>query len=134
MLNNKPEDKPLTTAITKINDNIVEFINEFDVNHIDYNKFINKLKNENIISIQDPTNDTNVINLYKYVNIKNFIGKIVWYILAGTVIASISYNNIVNQQCQKSLKEIQRDIDIIKNDDDDEEDEDEDEDDNLKLF
>jgi hypothetical protein len=42
--------------------------------------------------------------------IKNVIGKITWYTLAGVLVSSISYNFITNMSCEKSLEEIQRDI------------------------
>jgi len=49
-------------------------------------------------------------NLYKLLVIKNMIGKITWYTLAGVLVSSISYNYITNMSCEKSLEEIQRDI------------------------
>ena len=105
MLNQENND--VKTAIEKINNNICEFINEFDVNHTQYTEFIKKLQAEGITksSSLDLNNvDENEIELFKLINIKHLIGKIVWYFLAGTVIAAISYNNIINQACVKSTK------------------------------
>ena len=94
---NKDHDSSVKTAIEKIENNISEFINEFDVKHTYYVEFIKKLQAENIT--KSSTFDTNGISpneieLFKLINIKHLIGKVVWYFLAGTVIAAISYNNI----------------------------------------
>ena len=48
--------------------------------------------------------------LYKLLVIKNVIGKITWYTLAGVLVSSISYNFITNMSCDKTLQDIQRDI------------------------
>lgn len=48
--------------------------------------------------------------LYKLLVIKNVIGKITWYTLAGVLVSSISYNFITNMSCDKTLKDIQKDI------------------------
>ena len=61
-----------------------------------------KSTNENNPDIQD---------LYRLLVIKNTIGKITWYILAGVLVSSISDNYIINMSCEKSLEEIQKDLD-----------------------
>jgi len=107
-------DHSVKKAIEKINNNISEFINEFDVNHTNYTDFIKKLQAENITnSSAINLNDVgeNEIELFKFVNIKHLIGKVVWYFLAGTVISAISYNNIINQECGKTQDEMNKNID-----------------------
>ena len=49
-------------------------------------------------------------NLYKLLVIKNVIGQITWYILAGVLVSSVSYNYIINMSCDKSLEEITADL------------------------
>ena len=45
-------------------------------------------------------------NLYKLLVIKNVLGQITWYTLAGVLVSSVSYNYIINMSCDKSLEEI----------------------------
>tara|TARA_B100000902_G_scaffold96841_1_gene99490 strand:+ start:3012 stop:3878 length:867 start_codon:yes stop_codon:yes gene_type:complete len=121
---NKDHDSSVKTAIEKIENNISEFINEFDVKHTYYVEFIKKLQAENIT--KSSTFDTNGISpneieLFKLINIKHLIGKVVWYFLAGTVIAAISYNNIINQSCDTSIRETQAQLQAIQEAEEDEE-------------
>lgn len=52
------------------------------------------------------TNIDYLLKFYRLLVIKQFIGKMVWYILAGILICSISYNLIINMSCEKSLDEL----------------------------
>ena len=54
--------------------------------------------------------NVNIIKLYRLLVIKNVIGQITWYILAGTLVSSVSYNYIINMSCNKSLDEIATDL------------------------
>ena len=60
-----------------------------------------------------PTNENNpdIQDLYRLLVIKNVIGKITWYVLAGVLVSSVSDNYIINMSCEKSLEEIQKDLD-----------------------
>jgi hypothetical protein len=49
-------------------------------------------------------------NLYKLLVIKNVIGQLTWYTLAGVLVCSVSYNYIINMSCEKSLEEITADL------------------------
>ena len=65
-----------------------------------------KTDNENL--------ETSKLKLYQLLVIKQFVGKIVWYILAGILICSISYNLIISMTCEKSLEELQKDFEAAK--------------------
>jgi hypothetical protein len=52
----------------------------------------------------------NIQNLYKLLVIKNVLGVITWYTLAGVLVSSVSYNYIINMSCDKSLEEITADL------------------------
>jgi hypothetical protein len=52
----------------------------------------------------------NIQNLYKLLVIKNVLGVITWYTLAGVLVSSVSYNYIINMSCDKSLEEITKDL------------------------
>jgi hypothetical protein len=55
-----------------------------------------------------------LLTLYQLLIIKQVIGKIVWYVLAGILISSISYNLVINMACEKSLEEIQQDFEAAR--------------------
>jgi hypothetical protein len=55
-----------------------------------------------------------IMKLYRLIVIKQFIGKVVWYILAGILISSISYNLIITMSCNRSLDEINKDFESSK--------------------
>jgi hypothetical protein len=55
-------------------------------------------------------NNADIQNLYKLLVIKNVLGQITWYILAGVLVSSVSYNYIINMSCDKSLEEITADL------------------------
>jgi hypothetical protein len=55
-----------------------------------------------------------LLTLYQLLVIKQVIGKIVWYVLAGILISSISYNLVISMACEKSLEEIQQDFEAAR--------------------
>ena len=160
---NDRSDVDLTKALANISHNKSNFINQIDIDVTDFNSFIQKLIDSNIIVLKESeerstsgsspgssarsyvggldtgtsarigsetetiasarttagtgaeksTNENNpyIQDLYRLLVIKNTIGKITWYILAGVLVSSISDNYIINMSCEKSLEEIQKDLD-----------------------
>ena len=78
------------------------------------------MASENLIKKTGETNtlsNPEIIQLYSLVVTKHMIGKYVWYILAGLLIASITYNSIIGMSCVKSVDEYKSDYeDIYVND------------------
>ena len=70
----------------------------------------NKLQRGGDPNKPDVSVNVNIIKLYRLLVIKNVIGQITWYILAGTLVSSVSYNYIINMSCNKSLDEIAADL------------------------
>ena len=70
----------------------------------------NKLQRGGDPNKPDVSVNVNIIKLYRLLVIKNVIGQITWYILAGTLVSSVSYNYIINMSCNKSLDEIATDL------------------------
>ena len=105
------EEKPdLVKAINTIKNNKSKFINQIDINLSNFEAFISELRQTNIIEYAgDSAENTDIITLYKLITIKHVIGKIVWYILAGILISSISYNYIIGISCEKSVDQIIKD-------------------------
>lgn len=108
LLNTKEGNTPsITQALLQIEQNKSKFINEFEPDKSSFTQFIEKLQAEELTKTTDsPSKDE--IELFKLVNIKHIIGKLMWYILAGTVISSISYNYIINIKCTQTLKDVEK--------------------------
>ena len=128
----------LVKAIANITNNKSNFINQIDINKGTFLTFIGDLKQVGIIKLQRPEAEAgagpaaaagaatgaatgaaadneirinpDIQNLYKLLVIKNVIGQITWYILAGVLVSSVSYNYIINMSCDKSLEEITKDL------------------------
>ena len=106
----------LKKALDNIEKNYSRFINEIDVEEDKYKKFIKQLSQESFTKILgDHTDnperlygDDNVVQLFALINVKDVIGRLFWYILAGTLIASISYNFIINMSCEKTLDQAKK--------------------------
>lgn len=105
----RASDKPdLVKAINNIKNNKSKFINQIDIDLSNFENFITELNQSKLITTGD-TKDNQIITLYKLITIKHVIGKIVWYILAGILISSISYNYIIGISCEKSVEQIIKD-------------------------
>lgn len=114
LLNKDQKEPNIVRAIGQIEQNKSKFINEFEPDKNNYEYFINKLQQENLIKKEkDPNSNKNVLYLFKLINIKHLIGKLMWYILAGTVISSISFNYIINIKCTQTLKDVEKMIDKV---------------------
>mgnify|MGYP001367310087 CR=1 FL=1 len=98
------ENSKLVNAIVNINKDYSRFINEISNEKREFYNFMNELKTAGIINYQDSDRS----NFYKHIVIKHFIGKIVWYILSGILITSITYNYIINITCERTLDETQK--------------------------
>jgi hypothetical protein len=115
VLNKNTDNETIVSAINKIKSHKAKIINEFDDDRDSFEKFFEKFQEEKLSDEIDIKTSEDIIQLFKLINIKFIVGKMVWYILAGTIIASISYNYIVNMSCQKSVEDIQNTIDELQN-------------------
>ena len=110
LLNNKKKniDKQhldLKLVFKYIDNHIEKFINEFTTDLVDYGEFIRQLTKDGIFitGADDMENNQDIIELYKLLTIKNIVGRVVWYILAGLLICSITFNYIINIKCGTSI-------------------------------
>jgi len=112
LLNTKEDNSPsITQALIQIEQNKSKFINEFEPDKSQFKEFIERLRAEGLTkntSLTENKISKDEIELFKLVNIKHIIGKLMWYILAGTVISSISYNYIINIKCTQTLKDVEK--------------------------
>ena len=109
------QNKDLTTVFKYIENHDEKFVNEFSTDLVDFGEFIRQLKKDDIFVTGDLENNLDLIELYKLISIKNIVGRIVWYILAGLLICSITYNYIINIKCAPSSTAIQGQIDNMYN-------------------
>ena len=108
---NENTDTPeLTKAIANMNSNKMKFINQISSNLEEFDKFFEGIP----ALIKDKNIEDHKLKLYQLLVIKQALGKIVWYILAGILISSISYNLVINMACEKSLEEIKKDFDTAR--------------------
>ena len=125
VLNKESEDKTIISAIEKIKSHKAKIINEFDDDRNNFENFFKKFQGENLTNKnieEDIKTSEDIIQLFKLINIKFIVGKMVWYILAGTIVASISYNYIVNMNCQESVKDIEKKIAKLQEENEEEDD------------
>ena len=119
LLNTKEGNTPsITQALLQIEQNKSKFINEFEPDKSQFKEFIEKLQAEGLTKNTFLTGNKigeDELELFKLVNIKHIIGKLMWYILAGTVISSISYNYIINIKCTQTLKDVEKLIESQNN-------------------
>ena len=111
LLNKEQTDPSIVQALVQIEQNKSKFINEFEPDKSQFKEFIEKLQAEGLTKKTFLTGDKispDELELFKLVNIKHIIGKLMWYILAGTVISSISYNYIINIKCTQTLKDVEK--------------------------
>ena len=103
----------LIRAINNIDNNKAKFVNQINIDQSNFEEFIGLMQQNQLLKTTiKPDNinqDPNILELYKLLTIKHVIGQVVWYILAGILISSISYNYIINISCEKSLEEIKKD-------------------------
>jgi hypothetical protein len=113
----------IATVIRKINTNKTMFINELDhkltnkdgTEELGFEAFMQKMNDSKLLkfTIVEINTHNDIIELFKLVNIKFMIGKLVWYLLAGSLVASISYNYIINIKCETSLRKAAQDYDAL---------------------
>ena len=124
VLNKESKNETIINAINKIKSHKAKIINEFDDDRNNFEKFFEKFKKEKLSdeNIIDIKTSEDIIQLFKLINIKFIVGKMVWYILAGTIVASISYNYIVNMNCQESVEDIEKKIAKLQEENEEEDD------------
>jgi hypothetical protein len=110
------KDTTLKKALENIEKNYSRFINEIDSDKDDYIKFMKQLYRENFIENNSSDNgkfdaflnSPKSVNLFALINVKKLIGKLFWYVLAGTLVSSVSYNFIINMSCDKSIDQTEK--------------------------
>ena len=103
------KNKQLKTAIEFLNKNTSMFINEFPSDDNGFEESFNQLQTSGVVKEGTSLKDFEIY-LKKIIKIKHTIGKGVWYILSGTVVSSVSYNILLDIECQKSREKVNKSI------------------------
>jgi len=79
------------------------------INEITQENFETFWKNMQPIFRKEAKNDDVLkMQLYNLVRVKTITSEVIWYILTGVLIVSISYNNILNTNCKKNIQDIKQ--------------------------
>lgn len=114
LLPQNSKNPSIIKALENINSNQSMFLNEIDSDDDEFKKYIKLSVKEGLfentsnygnkdISHDEIDKNSQFIKLYALIKSKFFIGKIIWFILAGLIISSISYNFVINLSCNKNL-------------------------------
>lgn len=103
----------LVYAINNIKKNHSKIINEFDHKQANFEEQFNQFIRAKIF--HDIKDNENRNKLYQHIISKFLIGKLIWYILAGILISSITYNFILNTNCSKSNEQQKNEYDSLNN-------------------
>lgn len=117
-LDTKDDKHLIAQAIINVKQNPMKIINEMSSDISEFLRFIKELSTANIIKkelkgkidniSQEGDEKNEILELLKLINIKDEIGKLVWFILSGLLISTITYNHIINIECSKSLSDIKK--------------------------
>ena len=105
---NTIDNNDLVIAIKKIGSNRTMFVNQFSHDLNDFNKFFEELKHSKIF--KEKIDEDEKTEFFKLITIKHIIGKLIWYILAGTLIASISFNYLIQMKCDSDIDKVSQKI------------------------
>lgn len=92
-------DENSRKALTHITNDRSILINEISMENID--DFWNNMSS--IFNVSQYTTQ-NKLQLFNIIRAKTIIAEVIWFILTGLLIISISYNNIINSNCEKKLE------------------------------
>jgi hypothetical protein len=86
-------------------------INEISTDNFEifWNRF-EKAQLLNTKKIAEESSKNNVFlknELFNYIVFKNTIAEVIWYILTGILVTSVSYNYMVNNACKRSAKQME---------------------------
>ena len=104
--NLSPADKLVARGVQEIYGNNSLFINQIPSDPIKFKEFVQTLIDTGYF-IKLNINDPNIIQLFKFIQLKDLIGKYIWNLLTGILVVSISYNFIINTECSNSLKQME---------------------------
>jgi hypothetical protein len=98
------DQEVMMEAITHIYSDKSMLVNE--ITPINFTSFWNGMKG--IMKNEAINNKALQEKLFGLVVLKDTVARLVWYILAGTLVISVSYNYLANSGCQQSVRDMQK--------------------------
>lgn len=98
------EQEVMMEAITHIYSDKSMLVNE--ITPMNFYSFWDSMKG--IMKSESINNKSLQEKLFGLVVLKDTVARFVWYILAGTLVISVSYNYLANSNCQQSIREMQK--------------------------
>lgn len=102
-----PLNDLVARGIQEIYGNNSLFINQIPTNSEEFKKFVTILEETGYFVKGLNTSSKSIIQLFKFLQLKELIGKYVWNLLTGILVTSVSYNFIINSQCDNSVKKLE---------------------------
>lgn len=103
-----PQNKLVARGIQEIYGNSSLFLNQIPTTPIKFKEFITTLVNTGYFRKGIGVGDNLITDLYKFIQLKEIIGKYIWNLLSGILVTSVSFNYILNTECSNSLKSMQK--------------------------
>jgi hypothetical protein len=98
------DQEVMMEAITHIYSDKSMLVNE--ITPINFTSFWNGMKG--IMKNEAINNKALQEKLFGLVVLKDTVARLVWYILAGTLVISVSYNYLANAGCQQSVRDMRK--------------------------
>ena len=103
-----PQNKLVARGIQEIYGNSSLFLNQIPTSPIKFREFVTTLANTGYFRQGINIGSSLIIDLYKFIQLKEIIGKYIWNLLSGILVTSVSFNYILNTECTNSLKTMQK--------------------------
>lgn len=103
-----PQNNLVTRGIQEIYGNSSLFLNQIPTSPIKFREFVSTLVNTGYFRKGINIGSMEIIDLYKFIQLKEIIGKYIWNLLSGILVTSVSFNYILNTECSNSLKTMQK--------------------------
>lgn len=95
------KSKTVKEALTYITTDNSILINEITIENFD-----DFWKNMSEIFVKQNITNEIKLELFNIVRAKTILSEVIWFLLTGLLVISISYNNIINSNCEKNLKDM----------------------------
>lgn len=103
-----PQNKLIARGIQEIYGNSSLFLNQIPTSPVKFREFVSTLVNTGYFRKGINIGSMEIIDLYKFIQLKEIIGKYIWNLLSGILVTSVSFNYILNTECSNSLKTMQK--------------------------
>jgi len=109
---------------TEVSDNTKIAAEALEHIYADKSLFINEITQQNFDTFWKRMSDSGLFKqnagdykdkLLNFVKIKDNVSEFIWYVLTGGLVSSVSYNYIVNSNCNRSVDELEQSVTNTEN-------------------